>query len=438
MYAIKPANKEFPWIVSPYREVADTNSIRVWLDARVKAHNVKYACVVGNEVSFSLYEGMDFGRTLAATCKHPNYIYIESRDEGIVFIHINEGKVLQDSILDDLDALTDALDFALTILGTLNSSAYRIEYFGISEALDKEAINNLILEIVPNNKSLRELPSSLFDSIELSDLSDNQVFYFVEFKNAVRDLADTKTQKMTVIGIVIFVLIYWAFSADIFDISEKKERLELVDDYKEYTQKILSGNSFSARLAQDFKIHKLLNRELPNWKLYKVTHTENTIEYRVIHQSHIASIRGLTLFADNYGMAILNDSNGLGLVASVDKQPIYKHESEVRLFILEELTANIIDIESSITPFATVGVKRTDAYGHWSSRELSVLLSGASNHDLLRIAAIIDGYPERYPAVFASCQSQGCSYDVSPQGILKGAINFTIYGYSFGDKSNGQ
>lgn len=437
MHAIKPANKEFPWIIGPYREVADTGSIRTWLDIHVKAYNAKYVCVDGLEASFSLYEGMDFGKTLNAITKHKRYLYLEQRDEGYVFIHIKEGALIQDSILTEPEDLEAALSFIALINENDQKGSYFIEHFGLFVKSGTENYSKILNQLTETTGACRELSNSHLETVDVADLKEDDVFYFVEFKNAVRDLADTKTQKITVLVIGMIIAIYWIFSADVFELEEKKERLELVDDYKEYTESVLNGFSFSARLAQDFTIHKLLSKELANWKLYKVTHTVDTIEYRVLPQSHIASVAGLTLFANHYDMAVLNDSNGLGVVAAVDKQLIYNIESEVRRYPLEALTANIIDIESNITPFATVAVKRTDKHGLWSARELSIMLNGASKHDLLRLAAIVDGYPERYPALFSSCQSQGCSYDVSPQGILKGAINFTIYGSSLGGNSNG-
>ncbi|MBL0710721.1 MAG: hypothetical protein JJV99_06895 [Colwellia sp.] len=435
MHAIKPTNKEFAWIISPYRDLVDKASVRTWLEAKVKTYNAKFVCVNDAEASFSLYEGLDFARTLAKTINHKNYIYLESRNEGVVFVHIKNGKVIEDRLV-GLVSLFSTLEF---IIQTSEESElnYQIGYFGlVSKDIDNN-IFSLLKELSGGQGSFKELSVSHFESIEISDLTDDQLFYFIEYKNAVRDLADTKTQNLTFMVIVIVALIVWMFSVDIFNLEEKKERVVLVDDFKEYTQLLLNGDSFSARLAQDFRIHKLLVNELPNWKLYKVSHTKESIEYRLIPQSHMATLSVLALFADNYGMALLNDSNGVGVVASVDKQPVYKLESEIRRFPLEELTTNIIDIESNITPFATIRVKKTDDYNEWSSRELSIVFNGASNHELLRLAAIVDGYPERYPAFFSACQSQGCSYDVSPQGIISGAINFTIYGTSLRGNSNG-
>lgn len=435
MHAIKPTNKEFAWIISPYRDLVDKASVRTWLEDKVKAYNAKFVCVHDAEASFSLYEGLDFARTLAKTINHKNYIYLESRNEGVVFVHIKNGKVIEDRLV-GLASLFTTLEF---IIQTSEESElnYQIGYLGlVSKDIDNN-IFSLLKELSGDKGSFRELSVSHFESIEISDLTDDQLFYFIEYKNAVRDLADTKTQNLTFMVIAIVALIVWMFSADIFNLEKKKERVVLVDDFKEYTQLLLNGDSFSARLAQDFRIHKLLVNELPNWKLYKVSHTKESIEYRLIPQSHMATLSVLALFADNYGMALLNDSNGVGIVASVDKQPVYKLESEIRRFPLEELTTNIIDIESNITPFATIRVKKTDDYNEWSSRELSIVFNGASNHELLRLAAIVDGYPERYPAFFSACQSQGCSYDISPQGIISGAINFTIYGTSLRGNSNG-
>ena len=75
MHAIKPTNKEFAWIISPYRDLVDKASVRTWLEAKVKAYNAKFVCVHDADASFSLYEGLDFARTLAKTINHKNYIY---------------------------------------------------------------------------------------------------------------------------------------------------------------------------------------------------------------------------------------------------------------------------------------------------------------------------------------------------------------------------
>lgn len=438
MHAIKPNNKEFAWIISPYRELIDSSSVRTWLDNKVKKYNAKFVCVHANEASFSLYEGMDFGRTLAKISKHKNFIYVEYRDEYYVLVHIKNGKLFEDRLLSSESELVSALTFISSTNDDPVNSSYEINYFGLTEQSTNDEILEKFEGITKSPNMCTEITNSLFETIEISDLKDDEVFYYVEFKNAVRDLADTKTQKVTLFSIVAIVLFIFALNTDTFNFDEQKERLELVDDYKEYTQLLMNGNSFSARLAQDFKIHKLLNSQLPNWSLYKVTHTIDAIEYRLLPQSHKASVKSLTLFAEHYGMAVLNDSNGLGIVGGIDKQPVYTMISEIRRYPIEELTANLIDIESNVTPFATIRVKRTEIKGAWAERELGIVFSGASNHDLLRIAAIVDGYPERYPTFFSSCQSQGCSYDVSPQGVLKGVINFTIYGNSRGADTNGK
>ncbi len=434
MQTIKPSNKAFAWILSPYREVFESGAIRRWLEAQAKSHQARYVCLSGHHAAFSMYEGVDFGRTLTKVRAASNYLYVEKRQEGIVFVHIKDGMLIEDRVLASEQSLKSSLSLVVGARKHSGTGSYDIDHFGLGGM----ASVLLLLDGVAGEKgSVTELSNSLFDSIELSALSDDQVFQFVEVETAVRDLTDTKTQKITV-GVVGGVLaLALIFTSGIFNWEQTVERLNLIDNYDQFTQVMLNDASFSARLAQDFRIHKLIKTELPDWSLYKVTHTAEAIEYRLLPQSHFASVANLTLFADNYGMVVVNDKNGIGLVAGLDRQQVFTSEAAIRRYDLESLTANIIDTASEVTPFATIRVNRTDRGQHWSGREMSILLNEASEHDLLRIAAVVDGHPTRYPSFFSACQSKGCSYEVSPQGMLKGTINFTIYGDSIGVSTNG-
>lgn len=425
MQTIKPSNKAFIWILSPYRETFSSGAIRRWIETEANSHDARYVCVNGNNAAFSMYEGIDFGRTLTKVRSSNNYLYIERRQIGIVFVHIKEGNLIEDRVLSNDDSLFSALDLIVGARQRSNISNYDIDYFGFEDTRDLLEIFNSITGL---EGSISELSNSLFDSIELSSLEDNEIFEFVEIESAVRDLADSNTQKITVGVVCAMLLTFFIFSSEFIGWEKTVERLNLVDDYSEFTNVMLNDSSFSARLSQDFNIHKVIKNELPDWSIYQVLHISDAIEYRLIRHTHFASMKNLNLFADHYGMAVVNDGNVISLVAGINKEEVFRDEYDIKRYRLNELTANIIDVLSDVTPFVSAKVSKNFSGDIWAKRDISLQFNGASSHDLLRVAAVVDGYPERYPTFFKNCQSQGCSYDVSPKGLIKGTMNFTIYG----------
>ena len=176
MQTIKPSNKAFAWILSPYREVFESGTIRRWLETQAKGHQASYVCLSGHHAAFSMYEGVDFGRTLTKVRAANNYLYVEKRQEGIVFVHIKDGTLVEDRVLQSGQALKSSLSLVEGARKHSGTGSYDIDHFGMGGVTGLPAL----LDGVAGEKgSVTELSNSLFDSIELSALSDDEVFQFV-------------------------------------------------------------------------------------------------------------------------------------------------------------------------------------------------------------------------------------------------------------------
>lgn len=436
MQSIKASNKSLQWVLSPYRDRFEAGSKRQWLVRKAKEYEARFVSIDSNSAAFSLYEGFDFGKALVKVRSPNNYLYIESRVEGIVFVHVRGSELVEDRILHSASDLEGTLRLTASARNTLNIEDYHIDFYGLPAAPNwKEAIEIL----VGSEGAVNELSNSLFDVIEPPVVDGEAQYSFGEIDTALNDLTDRKTQKVTLASIAAAVALYAVIKSGFITFEDTVERVELLDDYQGYTDAALSKSTFSSRLSQDFRIHKLLGKELPFWSAYKVIHTPNSIQYKIRPTSHLATLKDLNLFADHYGMAIQNNDDGVTMIAGIHSSPAYLNESNVRAWLLTDLTTNIIDNASDVTPFVNISVNRTFNEGSWSRRELSVLFDEASTHDLLRIASVVDGYPYPYLSFFTPCQSEGCAYDITARGTLKGTMNFTIYGDNAvsGGKTNG-
>ena len=208
MQSVKPSNKSFLWVISPYREKFNSGAVRAWLQERAKSYQAKYVCLKDGQCAFSIYEGIDFGRTLTVVRSSKNYLYIESRQEGYVFVHVKNGNLIEDRIIQDQQGLIDSLRLLIGLNGHTSSVVYDVEHYGLEHAT---TILEYIELITGGEGSCSELSNSLFDSLDISSLSPNEVYEFVDVDTAFRSLSDSKTQKLTasVVAFIALMLFLW-------------------------------------------------------------------------------------------------------------------------------------------------------------------------------------------------------------------------------------
>ncbi|GEA09135.1 hypothetical protein KUL42_38960 [Alteromonas sp. KUL42] len=427
MQSVKPSNKSFLWVISPYREKFNSGAVRAWLQEHAKSYHAKYVCLKDGHCAFSIYEGIDFGRTLTVVRSSKNYLYIESRQEGYVFVHVKNGNLIEDRIIQEQQGLVDSLRLLIGLNGHSSSVVYDVEHYGLEHAT---TILEYIEIITGEEGSCSELSSSLFDSLDISSLSPNEVYEFVDVDAAFRTLSDSKTQKLTASVVAFIALMLFLWTNGFFETKKLVERVQLIDEFSDFTTQLTSKSALSSRLVQDYSIHKLIKSELKQWALYKVTHEHESIRYSVIKITHLSTLREVYKFAQKYGMAVVTQNGAVELVAGIVHEPIFQSEEEVRRYDLDDVTVNIVDTLAGVTPFAGVEIMGKTVNRHWSSQVMGVKMKVASPHELMRVAAVVDGYPAPYPIYYSYCDGRPCSYDVSPNGEIKGEIRFTVVGIS--------
>lgn len=407
-----------PWIVSPSRQKLGGGQAKQWIEKTAKALNCSFVLLDGEQVAFSSEEGNDFAKLLAKQYK--NLLYIDHYQDRYIFIHIKAGDIQLDRVLLSFDKVAQQLKF---IERTLKNSAYKVITCNI------DGLNQLIGKIKEANDRL-SVQSSDTSFINSLVPSNSELDKFISIEFAVRSLTDTKTQKVTIIGVLLLISFIFAYQHDFFFFKEKEEMIKLDNPYKTTNQIMLQYSPFSSRLLQDFRIHSLMKKNLPNWQVYNVVYVEDAIVYQLMKKSYLSRISKLNEFAERYGMAVDTSNKNISLIAGVIKQPIYKAENDIMAFNIDKLTANIIDNTIKNTPFVNISVVKTikPPEQAWTERDLSIELENASVHDLLRLAAIVDGKKKPYPTFYKACSNSECSYSVTPGGVIKGIIDFKIYG----------
>ncbi|MDG1753057.1 MAG: hypothetical protein P8I03_15570 [Thalassotalea sp.] len=411
------SNRAFHWVISPYREVIVGAGIKKQIFKHKQEFEVDYVCVVNQKYfSFSTSEGQDFAMTLLASKSiqsDESYIYVERHKDGYLFIRIYKGELIEDRLLHNEDELLIALNVAGK--DRRKEKNYQVEAFAVSE---NERIVSSLEPLIKKGSQLINLKESYIEKLLL-----NPKFSFVEFKYAERNLADKNLQSKLVFLGAIAILAF--LSIPLLFEEKKIERVVLKDDYKEYREQVSSKQSASILLAQDYNMHRLMKKSLSGWRVYKVAYLDSSIKYSVIlDYGSPATLQTLREFTHSNNLELVFDSDGTHIIAPPIQVPPYQPGTE-KIFNLDELVANIVDNANKVTPFVSFNIDNIQAQNAlWGERKLFANFKGATDHDLLRLAAVLDGYPTRYPVLI----KDKSFYQVGPNGFFSEGLSFSVIG----------
>ncbi len=410
---ILPSNRNFSWVITPYRELISGTGLKNQVLEYTKTYETKYVCIVNQQlVSLSDLKGYDFAVTLQQQCPHDSYIYIDQQKTGYLFVHIYKGKLLEDRIINDFNELIGLLNMLAGDLQVKRS--YHIETFAVDENLELTIAFNALLD---NKSSVLALDKSLMETLEASEL-----FSFVGIKVAERSLTDkSKQNSFVLIGLCLVALVFLgSFTIK----SDKQERIVLNDIYKDYSQLVTTEQSASIMLAQDYNMHQVMKRYLDGWKAYKVTYSAQSIKYSVVlDYGSPSNLKTLRDFAHNFDLKLVFDTEGTHLVSPIIQKSPYT--DDLFIFNLDTLVASIVDNTNEISPFITFQIEELKNHGEvWGERDLAIKFKGAVDHDLLRLAAVLDGYPQRYPVVI----KDESFYQVDPNGNFSEGLKLSVIG----------
>ena len=409
------SNRKFDWVLTPYRETIVGRGTKNQIAKHAKTYQSEYINISEQKyVAFSNDQGQDLGMTLKAECQYQSYLYLEWINDGCVFIHIRNGELIEDRLIAKDESIIQTLQI-ITKRRDVRPD-YSIETFAIP---DNDELKMLLTNLLVENGSVVSLSASKIDTLEFQPRFSFQIIRDVE-----RQLTDKSTQSYTLIVVVALVIAVGLFS--LFQTEEIKERIVLKDNYSEYRQTVLNGQSASVMLAQDYNMHRLFSRELIGWKVFRVTYTAKTLRYSmVVDYGSPSTLHQLKEFTDKYKLDLVFDEEGTHVFSPTVKASPYVNTNDIRSYNLDLLVSNIIDNSNKVTPFIAFQIEQKKVMNaYWARREVVVRFKGAVDHDLLRLAAVLDGYPERYPVLI----KESSSYQVDPSGVFSEGLKFDVVG----------
>jgi hypothetical protein len=419
MPQIKSASGNQSWIISPLREVMQRRNIRESIETYSNDNSVPLISITkgtGRDVivAFAKYEGQDWGRTIQESSDAKNLLYIEGRAKGYLICHVESGSLKEDRLIQtEKDLLTSILAIAQNA-SRRGVGNYQVETFNLNknDELD-EALNQL-------NKtgSVVKLTNSYLDSLPI-----DQKLNFTSSLEAYRNLSDSGLQKAVIAFLLAGVFIYFGYEYVIPP--SLKERIVTSNPYGDYTSKVMTTQLASVRLAQDFNVQRLIKSDLVGWNLYKVIHHSGGIEYYIYQEANFGATRkGLARFASEHSFQVTDKSGELALQASLVKRNIFESKSDVLLYDVEDVMNNVMDNMKGISQYVKMSIGKREVQGDkWVSQAVVAKFESASEHDLIRLASVVDGYPNKYPVTI----TDGV-YQITDMGELVGSLNLNIYG----------
>lgn len=409
------SNRKFDWLISPYRKVISGSGLKKQITDTAKNYETEFVCVYDHKhASYSNLKGQDFAATLHAAISEDSYLYLEWINDGCVFVHIRGGELLEDRLIHNSDNVIQALQIIKN--RKIKNTQYKIDTFSIP---DDDDIHNALSELTFENATINNLSKSLLDSLEF-----NPDFSFQELRFAERNLTSKGKQNITAIIAISIIMAYGFF--EFLDTQEKSERIVLNDKYSEYTKEVMTYQSASITLAQDFNMHDLMQRELMGWRVYRVTYTMDHLRYSmVLDYDSPATLQTLTAFAYENHLEIVHDTEGTHIISPLIKSSPYISELDVRSYNLDFLVNNIVDNGKKMTPFLAFKIDQLKPQtAEWGERNMVVMFKGAIDHDLLRLASVLDGFPQRYPVLI----KESSSYQIDPYGVFSEGLKFSVVG----------
>lgn len=417
MAELKAKASDMVWIIGPIRETFERRRAKQAIRAYSEEVGMSNINLIkrGNAVSvaYSKRFGQDWGATLKNLIKVDNYIYIEARTEGFIFLRIESGELVEDRLMLQVDELLTSLAAIKANAEHRSVEPYTIETHGINGEL---AVVEL-LNTIPRAGDIKKIHRSYIETLQY-----NQKFQFKKLEDGFKMLADTETQRLILAGAAIVVAVYYLVP---FAMPQSlEENIVTEQPYQTYTNTLMVSPAASVRLAQDFNVQTMLEKDLPAWTVYEVQHSYEGVSYSVFPKdSFKPTIASLKVFADENHLKLRNDKGKLMLFAKGLSTPPYSVESDVRMFDIDQLMINITDNMNEVSPYVLIRPSNETKLDRTTKRLMTFEFKAANDHDLLRIASLVDGFPQRYPITMETG-----NYQVTAEGEYLGQIVLAIYG----------
>lgn len=401
MAEITSKNFEITWILGGWRFAIDQAGVKRAIKRGISDYDAPYVCVtrVNKKIiaNFSKSEGYDFGATLAAELNYADYLYLDVRDEGIIYVRVKDNEVVEDRVILELE------EGASTLEVFVNNLEYNAQLGDLSTYVI-EVTGNLNSNIESSLTQLAHLGHSItrLERSKLDTLEPDENFRFEPESAALRKLTDKKAQLImlaSLIGCVMIGFAVYIFWPD----PEQEVKVVTVDHWSQYRQLIyMNGISPIPRLSQDIDVINFLD-SVPEWELSRVLHRQGGAPpLYVVHSDESGVIRNLRLRAKEKGYQLSHSQNGTLLTTSgVDIPPLHlnntnsdvdragvvlpvAHQYEVVRDEINHITKNIFVSQPTV-----IDQPSSDGQVRWQSYRVKFVFTNAYFHDLYRLIAAL-------------------------------------------------
>ena len=406
------------WIVSPIRETLERR--RAQQTIRDKAGEYHMGRIVlakdgaNVRVAFSKADGQDWASTLQSKIRAPSYIYCEARKtQDFLYMRVQDGQLREDRIVETKEELEQALLAVISGKEHHNVGSYYVEAFNM------EGFGALygLLENISDEQPVVSIRTSYIETLAYDDK-----FSFRSIDDGIKGLTNKILQITTVAAILCSVVAYSV--VPMFIPQPVIEKVKTQKPYQTYTTKMLAQTSAAVRFAQDFNVQTMLREKLLDWRVYNVEYVPQGIFYS-LYPVEMANptVADLKMFAEQHNLQIVIKKSSIKLFVADLRAAPYMNADEVRRFNLDNLVINISDNLKQVTPYVKIQAGNKAIGDPMSSQEIIFDLSQGSDHDLLRLAALVDGFPHRYPILI-----EHGSYDITPFGEYSGQFMLSVHG----------
>lgn len=402
MAEIKSKNFEITWVLSGWRFSIDQAGVKRSIKRKIIEYDAPFVCITRKArkvvANFSKTEGYDFGATLAAELNYANYVYLDVREEGIVYVWVKNSEVLEDRIILETDEA----------INNLNTFADNLEYDAQHDEALKyvvEVTGNLQKDFEDILRRFEVLGNSItrLERSKLDTLEPVEAFRFEPESAALRKLTDRKAQWVVLAGIMSLSAIggatYWLWPDP-----PPEVKVVTVDHWKSYRDLMFnSGVSPIPRLSQDIQVIDFLD-SIPNWDLARIAHgQDNAYPRYIVRSPQAGAIRLLREQAQNFGFVISHNQEGVVLTTTplnlppfhLIKQTLQPSEQIGVVLPVANQYETVRDELGHITKSVFVGQPTVidrpsdDGQVRWQSYRVNFVLNDAFYHDLYRLIAAL-------------------------------------------------
>lgn len=401
MAEIKSKNFEITWVLSGWRFSIEQAGIKRSIKRKILEYDAPFVCVTRKAkkvtANFSKTEGYDFGATLAAELNYAHYVYLDVREEGIVYVWVKDHEVLEDRVILELD---EAINNLSTFTDNLAYEAKREQ----SLRYVIEVTGNLQKDFEAQLTRLEELGHSItrLERSKLDTLEPVEHYRFEPESAALRKLTDRKAQWLVIGAIGGLTLlggsVYWFWPEP-----KPEVKVVTVDHWQAYRDLMFnSGISPIPRLLQDLHTIDFIDT-VPRWELARIVHSQGAAPRYFIRSPQHGVFRELRASAQSAGYRLLHTQEGIVLSTQPNNFPpfyLFKQslsaEQQVGVVVpvahqYEALKDDLAHLSQGVFVGQPTVIEQPSADGQvrWGSYRVNLVLTHAFYHDLYRIIAVL-------------------------------------------------